>query len=212
MFFQSVDGFQDFGSNVSFISSSSHSVDFQGSSVVIIGVFVPFQIFGVNFLSFVLGQLVEFFHGFLVEQMRVGFQFGGGVLQRGQIDHGFTVVFSDNSHNVFSQPSDDLQGFVVFLQGLDEHHVSVTSLFSQGNSLFLDGLSSLDVPDQVGLGVFNFLFDLLSVVGGFVSDSFVLVSNSQQLSDLSGQGFFHGLVDFISTGLRVNVGLFQVVQ
>jgi hypothetical protein len=100
----------------------------------------------------------------------------------------------------------------MFFQGFDEHHVSVTSLFSQGDSFFLDGLSSFNVPDQVSLGVFDFLFDFLSVFGGFVSDSFVLVSDGQQLCDLSTQSFFLSFVDFVSSGLRVNVGLFQVVQ
>jgi len=100
----------------------------------------------------------------------------------------------------------------VFFQGFDEHHVSVATLFSQGDSFFLDGLSSFDVPLEVGLGVFDFLFEFFSVFSGFVSDGFVLVGDGQQLGDLTAQGFFHSSVDFIGTGLRVDVGLFQVVQ
>jgi hypothetical protein len=73
----------------------------------------------------------------------------------------------------------------MFFQSFNEHHVSVTSLFSQGDSFFLDGLSSSNVPDQVGLGVFDFLFEVFSVVGGIISDLFVLVSDGQQLGDLS---------------------------
>jgi hypothetical protein len=98
-------------------------------------------------LGFVLGQLVEFFHGFLVEQVSISLQFVGRVLNFGQVNEFSSLSSGNNSHNVFSQPSDDLQGFVVFFQGLDEHHVSVTSLFSQGDSSFLDGLSSFNVPD-----------------------------------------------------------------
>jgi hypothetical protein len=62
------------------------------------------------------------------------------------------------------------------------------------------------------LGVFDFLFNLLSVVGGFVSDSFVLVSNGQQLGDLPSQSFFLSSVDFVSSVLRFDVGVLQVVQ
>jgi len=100
----------------------------------------------------------------------------------------------------------------MFFQSFDEHHVSVTSLFSQGDSFFLDGLSSFNVPDQVSLSVFDFLFEFLSVFGGFGSDSFVLVGDGQQLGDLSTQRFFLSFVDFVSSGLRVDVGLFQVGQ
>jgi len=73
------------------------------------------------------------------------------------------------------------------------------------------GFSVVD-PDQVLLGGFDFFLEPFSVGGGFVSDSFILVSNGGQLSDLSAQGFFLGSVDFIGTGLRVDVGLFQVGQ
>jgi hypothetical protein len=73
----------------------------------------------------------------------------------------------------------------MFFQGFDEHHVSVASLFSEGDSFFLDGLSSSDIPLEVSLGVFNFLFNVLSVVSGFISNGFVLVGNSEQLSNLS---------------------------
>jgi hypothetical protein len=65
----------------------------------------------------------------------------------------------------------------MFFQGFDEHHVSVTSLFSQGDSFFLNGLSSFNVPYQISLSVFDFLFDFLSVGSGFISNSFVLISN-----------------------------------
>ena len=73
----------------------------------------------------------------------------------------------------------------MFFQSFNEHHVSITSLFSEGDSFFLDGLSSSDVPLEISLSVFDFLFDVFSVVGGFISDSFVLVGNGEQLSDLS---------------------------
>jgi len=67
-------------------------------------------------------------------------------------------------------------------------------------------------PDQVLLGGFDFFLQPFSVGGGFVSDSFVLISDGSQLCDLSTQRFFLGFVDFISSGLRVDIGLFQVGQ
>jgi hypothetical protein len=65
----------------------------------------------------------------------------------------------------------------MFFQSFNEHHVSITSLFSQGDSLFLDGHSSSDIPLEIGVGVFDFLFNVFSVVGSFISDSFVLVGD-----------------------------------
>jgi hypothetical protein len=67
-------------------------------------------------------------------------------------------------------------------------------------------------PDQVLLGGLNFGLQPFSVSGSFISNSFILVSNSSQLSDLSSQSFFLGSVDFISSSLSVNVGLFQISQ
>jgi hypothetical protein len=38
-------------------------------------------------------------------------------------------------------------------------------------------LSSSDIPLEIGVGVLDFLFNVFSVVGGFISDSFVLVGD-----------------------------------
>jgi hypothetical protein len=121
-------------------------------------------------------------------------------------------VIGDDSHDVFSQPSDDFQGFVVFSQSFNEHEGGITSVVSEFFSLSGDfGFSVVD-PDQVLLGGGDFVLQPFSVFSGFVSDSFVLVGDGGQLSDLSTQSFFLSFVDFVSSGLRVDVGLFQVGQ
>jgi len=94
-------------------------------------------------------------------------------------------VVGNDSHNVFSQPSDDFQSFVVFSQGFNEHEWGITSVVSEFFSLTGDfGFPVID-PDQVLLGGFDFFLQPFSVGGGFVSDSFVLISDGGQLSDLS---------------------------
>jgi len=65
----------------------------------------------------------------------------------------------------------------VFLQGLDEHQVGVTSVVSEFLSLSVDFVSSVVDPDQVFLGDLDFVFDVFSVCGGLISDGFVLVSD-----------------------------------
>ena len=121
-------------------------------------------------------------------------------------------MFSNDTQDVFSQPSDDGQSFVVFSEGFNEHEGCITSVVSEFLSLSDNfGFSVID-PDEVLVGGFDFRLQPFSVFSGFVSDLFVLVGDGSQLLDLSAEGFFLGSVDFVSSGLRVNVGLFQGVQ
>jgi len=119
VFFQFINSVQQFLSNVSFVSTSSHSFQLQSSLRVIISVFVPFSSFGIYFLGFVLSQLVEGFHSLFIKQVFVSGQFAGRVFNLNQFF--FRVVVSDNSHDVLSQPSNNGQGFVVFSQSFNEH-------------------------------------------------------------------------------------------
>ena len=121
-------------------------------------------------------------------------------------------MVSDNAQDVFSQPSDNLQSFVVFSQSFNEHERGITSVVSEFFSLSNDfGFSVVD-PDQVLLSGLDFRLQPFSVFGGFVSDSFVLIGDGSQLSDLSAQSFFLGSVDFVSSFLSIDVGLFEGVQ
>lgn len=122
--------------------------------------------------------------------MGIGFQSGGRVLDL--YERVFNVSVSNDAQDVFSQPFDYFQGFVVFSQSFHEHEGGITSVVSEFFSLSRNfGFSVVD-PDQVLLGGLDFFLQPFSVGGGFVSDGFVLVGDGSQLTDLSAQSFFLG--------------------
>jgi hypothetical protein len=65
----------------------------------------------------------------------------------------------------------------MFFQGFYEHHIGVTSVFSQSFSFIVDGLSSVGDPNEIFLGYLNFFLDVFSVSGGFISGSFVEIGD-----------------------------------
>jgi len=81
-------------------------------------------------------------------------QFRGRVLDLNELV--FSVMVGNDSHDVFSQPSDNFQSFVVFSQGFNEHERGITSVVSEFFSLSGDfGFSVVD-PYQILLGGGNF--------------------------------------------------------
>ena len=121
-------------------------------------------------------------------------------------------MFSDDTQDVFSQPSDDGQSFVVFSEGFYEHKGGITSVISEFLSLSGDFSFSVINPDKVLVGGFDFSLQPFSVFSGFVSDSFILVGYGSELLDLSAEGFFLSSVDLVGSGLSIDVSLFQGVQ
>lgn len=79
MLFELVDGVEQLVSNISVGSAGSHSLEGEGVLGVVVGVGVPLGGLGVNVLSS-LAQLGELLHGSLVEEVGVGLQLLGGVL------------------------------------------------------------------------------------------------------------------------------------
>lgn len=206
---ESVDGIEQLLSDISSVSSGSHSLDLEGISGVIISSGVVLSGTGINILSS-LGQLGEVLEGGLVEEVGIGFQFLGRVLDFSEGGGGFFSV--DDSENVGFQPRNNSEGFIVLLEGLNEHEGRVASVFSEDISLFIDILSSLVNPDEVLLGNSDFVFSVLSVSSSSITGGLILVSDVGQLSDLSSEFSFLGSVDLISLGLSINVLLFKISQ
>lgn len=112
MLFEFVDHVDESVGNISVGGVVLGLVQSKGSSGVIVRSGIILGPFGISVLS--LGQLVESFHGFVVEQVGIGGQFVDGSLDLGELN-GLSGVFFDDSDDVFSQHLDDLQSFVVFL-------------------------------------------------------------------------------------------------
>jgi len=100
----------------------------------------------------------------------------------------------------------------MFLKLLDHHHVSITSVFSIGFSESGDFLFSVVDPNKVFLGNLDFGFNVFSMSSGFISYFFILVGNSGQVSNLSSEGFFLRSVNFISSGLSINISLLKISE
>jgi len=154
-----------------------------------------------------LGELLE---GVGVEEVSVSGELAGGVLELGKVDVSSAAV--NDGGDVLSQESDDLEGLVVLLEGLDEHKIGVASLFSEGFSSLVDVNASVVDPRQVFGGDLDLVFDVLSVSGGFVTNGLVGVGDPGQVRDLFAELGFLGPVDLVSVSLGVNVGLLKVSQ
>jgi len=100
----------------------------------------------------------------------------------------------------------------VFLKGLDEHEVSVTSLFSKSFSLLVDVVSSVVDPSKVLSGDLDLVLDVLSVSGGFVTNLLVRVGDEGKVLDELSVLSFDGGVLLVSEGLSINVSLLKVSE
>ena len=110
MLVKSVDGIEQFLSDVSGFGSSSHSLDLEGISGVVIGSAIVNGSAGVNILSS-LSQLGELLKSLLVEEVGIGGQLLGGV--KG-VDFGQTDFSSlDDSEDIGLQPGNDGEGLIV---------------------------------------------------------------------------------------------------
>jgi len=101
---------------------------------------------------------------------------------------------------------------LVFLKGLDEHEVSVTSLFSKSFSLLVDVVSSVVDPSKVLSGDLDLVLDVLSVSGGFVTNLLVRVGDEGKVLDELSVLSFDGGVLLVSEGLSINVSLLKVSE
>jgi len=172
MLFEVIDHVDHLLSDVSLGGTGTHSLETEGVLSVVISSVVPLGSFGVNFL----GKLSELFHGGVVEKMSISGKLGGGVLKLSEVK---VTVFSlaDDSNDFFLEESDNFEGFLMFLEGLDEHKVSITSLFSEVFSLLVDVVSSVVDPSEVFSGNLDLVFNVFSVFSGFVTDFLVGVSD-----------------------------------
>jgi hypothetical protein len=100
----------------------------------------------------------------------------------------------------------------VFLEGLDEHKGGVTSLVDEFSSLSADFVSSVIDPNEVFLGGLDFAFNVFSECGGIVTSLFVGVGDGEELSDLIAEFLFLCSINFISSSLGIEVGLFKISQ
>jgi len=80
-------------------------------------------------------------------------------------------------------------------------------VISEFLSFSVDFFSSVVNPDEVFLGGGDFRFDVFSVGSGFVTDGFILIGNSGQVLNLSSFNLFVRSVNFISSGLSIDVSL-----
>jgi len=71
----------------------------------------------------------------------------------------------------------------MFLKGLDEHEVSITSLFSKSFSLLVDVNSSVVDPSEVLSGNLDLVLDVLSVGSRFITNLLVSVGNGGEVFD-----------------------------
>lgn len=100
----------------------------------------------------------------------------------------------------------------MFFQGFNEHLNSVASLFSQVITSCVDILSSFIDPLQVLVGNFDFIFNVFSVGGGFISRLFVGIGNKGIISDFLGHSLFGSGMSFVSFVLIIDVFIFQVLD
>jgi hypothetical protein len=122
------------------------------------------------------------------------------------------VGFGNNTGNIFSEEFNDLNGFLVFLEGLDEHEVSITSLFSKSFSLLLDIGSSVVDPSKILSGDLDLILDVFSVGGGGVTGGLIRVGNAGKILDEFTVLLFNGGVVLISELLGIEVGLLKVSE
>jgi len=138
------DGLNELVSNVSIGSAGSHSLEGEGVLGVVVSVAIPLGSGSIDVLSS-LGERSELGKGLLVEQVSVGLQFLGRV-QVGDLSQFSLGSSLDNSQNVLLQPSDDLDGLLVLLEGFNEVQVSNTSVLSERLSLSVNFVSSVINP------------------------------------------------------------------
>jgi hypothetical protein len=120
--------------------------------------------------------------------------------------------FLNDGGDVFSEELNNLKGFLMFLKGLDEHEVGITSLFSKSFSLLVDVVSSVVDPSKVLSGDLDLVLDVLSVSGGFVTNLLVRVSDESEILDKLSVLSFDGGVLLVSEGLSINVSLLKVSE
>jgi len=204
MLFELVNHIEELLSDVSLISTGTHSLKLKLASIVVISLVIPFGCGWVN----IFGELGEFLKGSSIEKVSISLKLRGRILKLSEVNVGLRDDFND----VFSEESDNLKGFLMFLKGLNEHEVSITSLFSEIFSLLVDVVSSVVDPSKVFSGNLNLVFDVLSVSGGFVTNGLVGVGDPGQVRDLFAELGFLGPVDLVSVSLGVNVGLLKVSQ
>jgi len=160
-------------SDVSLVGTGTHSLELQLTLVVVVGLIVPLSSFGVNVFS----ELGELLQGLGIEKVGISLELGGTILKLSEVN----VGLGNDVDDVFSEESDDLKSFLVLLKSLDEHEVSITSLFSEIISLLVDVVSSVVDPSKVLSGNLNLVLNVLSVGGGLVTDLLVGVSNEGEV-------------------------------
>jgi hypothetical protein len=143
----------------------------------------------------------------------VGGEFFGGA---GDLEEFFSgsvsgVLSVDGSEEVVSEEADGFDGVRVFLKGSNEDLGRVTSLVLEFNFSSGDiGSSGID-PFEVGVGVGDFFFDVLSVGGGGITSFFVNIGDFVQVSDFVVASFLLGSVFRVFLSLGIIVGLSQIV-
>jgi hypothetical protein len=100
----------------------------------------------------------------------------------------------------------------VFLEGLNEHKRRVTSLVNEFGSLSVDFVSSVVNPGEVFLSGLDFTFNVFSECSGIITRLFVRIGYGEELSDLVPEFLFLCSINFISSGLSIDVCLFKISQ
>lgn len=208
MLLEAVNRLQELVSDVAFSSAGTHAVEGKSTLAVIVSFRVPLTSGRIDCLR-ALSQLCEVLHRLVVEKVSVRLELFGGVGDLSELDLGSAV---DNTEDVRSQPSNDLNCFIVLLKCLDERERSVAALFTELVTLSIDFSLALVDPDEVFLGRLDFGFDVLAVSSGIVSDLFVLISNGGEVSNLARKFSLLGRIDFVSLGLSINVRLLEVAE
>lgn len=98
----------------------------------------------------------------------------------GDLEFGGALHYSED---VFLEPLDDSECFIVFLELLDEHEGGVAAVLSELVAGFEDFFSAVVDPDKVFLGDLNFRLDFLAMSSGIISDLFVLVGNGGKVTN-----------------------------
>lgn len=141
-------------SNVSFVSFVFSFIQMQSLFVIILRSLIILSPFIRDILG--LGELVECFHSFIIEQVSVNGEFINWTFYLRELNF-LSSMFLDDSNDIFSEHFNNSQSFIMFLERFDEHGVGHTTLLGQLNSLLLQIHSSVFDPNQEFSGSVDFI-------------------------------------------------------
>lgn len=159
---------------------------------------------GLSSDGFLGGQLGEFLDGILLEDVAVLGEFISDVGDLGLDESGSGVV-GEGTSDVLSEDSNDLEGFLMVSNGLNEESIGETSHVLELFSSSCDLGKSVVGPVDPAVGILDLLFNVLSVDSGVFKVVLVDVGDLSDFSDGSLSDFFVSGVLLVSSNLNVQV-------